>query len=431
MLLTPKAVDTVADILDGSEFYRQSHTTIYQAAVSLHAQGKPVDAITLTDRLQETGQLDTVGGQIRIYELAALVPAPGNVAHYARIVHDAAVLRGLIRAGGEISRLGWERPGEVTSLVDQAEQIMYEVGCKTSQTVSLDPGVHDYYQTLRRLRDNPGEIIGIPSGFHVLDEITQGFVPGNLIIVGARPSMGKSAFALCVTAHLIGRDRPVGIISPEMSKPEIMQRLVSIGANVPGESLRDPRRMSPDEWARAVDLEERLARRPLYVRDDGAITPLEVRAQVRRLKAKVPELALVVVDYLQLMTTGGRHSGDNRVQEVSEISRALKMTARDLDVPILALSQLSRALEQRVDKRPVLADLRESGSIEQDADVCIFLYRDSYYNEPEVPLKVEWVDVNVAKHRNGPTGRVQLGFKKDQARFVNAARPHLIGDVAA
>lgn len=409
-LLSGNAIDATADVIGPEDYYLSSNGSLFRAVLELHAQGDPVDAVTLTAHVGKDRKQ-------RVYELAAQATDSTRATHYARIVKACATRRALITVGAELIREG-HGDGDV----DKAEQLVYEIANKAGTEFDLDPDARGYIGTLQRLRDNPGLLIGVPSGFQALDEITQGFVPGNLIVVGARPSMGKSALALCITANLLGRDEAVGLVTLEMSKPEIMQRLVSIGANLPGEKLRNPRKLSEDEWTRAKDAADRLASKPLYVREAGVLTPMEVRAQIRRLKAKVPNLALVIVDYLQLMTAPGK---DGRTQEVSEISRALKATARDLDVPVMALSQLNRSLEQRTDKRPILSDLRESGSIEQDADLVIFLYRDDYYNEPEMPLRETWVEVNVAKHRNGPTDRVKLVFVKEQARFSNPT-PRLV-----
>lgn len=429
MMLSERAVDAAADILDGTEFYRDSHATIYRAALALHNEGVRPDVITLADRLEQTGELDSVGGRVNLHQIAALVPATTQAGRYAKIIADCATLRDLGRAGDEIKTLASERGDDVLLLVDRAEQIMYGVGNKRGATIDLSPQVPAVVANIHRLHDNPQELIGTPSGYPVIDQLTQGFQPGNLIILAARPSMGKSALGINMAVRLVGKDIPVAIFTLEMSKAEIVQRALAIGANVSGEKIKNPRKMSQEELQRVDDFAARLDQAPLYVREAGTLTPTEIRAQTRRLKAKVPGLALVMVDYLQLMTTGGRHSGDNRVQEVSEISRMLKTTARDLDVPIIAMSQLSRAVEQRTDKRPILSDLRESGSIEQDADLVAFLYRGSYYEAPDQRGPSDWTEVILAKHRNGPTDTVRLVWIPDKAQFSNPAPVRLAGDI--
>src|SRR3954467_4008547 len=399
MMLSPGAIGAVSEILDASDFYRESHAKIYRAALALYAKGEPVDAITLTDQLEERAELDDVGGRVRLHELAALVPAAANAAHYARIVHETATLRGLPRPGGEIWRLGWERPGESGDLVDQAEQIVFDL---SQQRVSgeldhIDQLLKDSFERITSLYEAGADITGTPSGYRDLDRITSGFQPGNLIILAARPSMGKSALALCMAANIAVRHNlPVGIFSLEMSKGEGTQRLMCSEAKVESQRLRSGK-LAPDDWPRLTAACDKLAKADIYVDDTGSINMMEIRSKARRLKSRHPNLGLLVIDYLQLMSSA---SAENRVQEVSQISRSLKILARDLEVPIIALSQLSRAVEQRTDKRPILSDLRESGSIEQDADLVAFIYRDEYYNDESDQQGL--AEVIVAKHRNGP-----------------------------
>lgn len=428
MMLSPSACDTATEHLDGTEFYRDSHARIFHAAAQLTGRGEPVDAITLTDALGASGDLDNVGGRVRLYELAALVPATANIRHYVEIVKDMATLRNLIRAGAEISRLGWERPGDAAGLLDQAEQIVYQLGDNRHNTGTFDPGVRKVVERIHRLYENPQELIGVPSGYTALDQLTQGFQPGQLAIIAARPSMGKSALAINMALKMVGQGVPVAIFSLEMSRDEIVDRALAIGANLSGDKIKNPRKLTPDELQRVDDAAARLEAAPLFVRDEGAFTPTDIRAQTRRLKAKVPNLGVVFVDYLQLMSTGA-HDANNRVMEVSAISRALKVTAKDLQVPIVALSQLSRAVEQRQDKRPILSDLRESGSIEQDADLVAFIYRHSYYQPPDERGTNDWAELILAKHRNGPTDTVRLVWLPDRAQFGNPAPPRLAGDM--
>jgi replicative DNA helicase len=347
------------------------------------------------------------------------VPASANAGHYARIVREMATLRGLIRAGGDISKLGWDRIGEPADLVDRAEQIVFDLSQSrvTTEFSHIETLLKESFERITALYEAGEEITGVPSGFRDIDRLTSGFQPGNLVIVAARPSMGKSAFGLCIAANIAIRHQvPVALFTLEMSKAEVTQRLMCSEAKVESQRLRSGK-LAPDDWPRLTAACDKLAKAPIYVDDTGSITMMEIRSKARRLKSKEPTLGLIVVDYLQLMTSGS--NVESRVQEVSQISRNLKVLARDLDVPILAMSQLSRAVEQRHDKRPILSDLRESGSIEQDADLVAFIYRDEYYNEdsPDQGL----AEVILAKHRNGPTGIEKLSFLKRYAKFADLA----------
>jgi replicative DNA helicase len=419
MMLSPGAIGAVSEALDASDFYRESHAVIYRAALALYAKGEPVDAITLVDELEERSELEAAGGRVRIHELAALVPASANAGHYARIVREMATLRGLIRAGGEIAELGWERPGETADLVDRAEQVVFDLSQArvTSEFSHIEELLKDSFERITALYEAGADVTGTPSGFRDLDRLTSGFQPGNLIIVAARPSMGKSGLGLCTAANLAVRaEVPVALFTLEMSKAEVTQRLMCSEAKVESQRLRTGK-LGADDWPRLTAACDRLAKAPIYVDDQGSITMMEIRSKARRLKTREPSLGLIIVDYLQLMTSGS--SVENRVQEVSQISRSLKVLARDLDVPILAMSQLSRAVEQRHDKRPILSDLRESGSIEQDADLVMFIYRDEYYNEESDQQGI--AEVHLAKHRNGPTDTVKLSFLKRYAKFADLA----------
>jgi replicative DNA helicase len=421
MMISPGAIGAVSEIVDAGDFYRESHAKIYRAALALYAKGEPVDAITLTDELEERAELDAVGGRVRLHELAALVPATANAAHYARIVHETATLRGLIRAGGEIARLGWERPGETGDLVDQAEQILYDLSQQrvTGEWSEIEELLKESFERITQLYESGVDLTGTPSGFRDLDRLTSGFQPGNLIIVAARPSMGKSALALCMAANMgVRHNIPVGLFTLEMSKAEVTQRLMCSEAKVESQRLRNGK-LAPDDWPRLTAACDKLAKAPIYVDDTGLLNMMEIRSKARRLKARHPNLGLIIVDYLQLLTPSQRRDSDGRVQEVSEMSRSLKILARDLDVPIVALSQLSRAVEQRTDKRPILSDLRESGSIEQDADLVAFVYRDEYYNEESDQQGL--AEVILAKHRNGPTDSIKLSFLKRYAKFSDLA----------
>jgi len=420
MMLSSGAIGAVSEFVDAADFYRESHGHIYRAVLGLYARGEPVDAITVVDELDRLGHLEEVGGQERVTELAALVPAASNAAHYARIVHEMATLRGLIRAGNDIARLGFDRPGETVELVDRAEQIVFELSQQrvSGEFTHIDDLLKESFERITLLMEAGTDITGTPSGFRDLDRLTSGFQPGNLVIVAARPSMGKSALALCMAANVsVRHEQPVALFTLEMSKAEVTQRLMCAEGKVESQRLRTGK-LATDDWPRLTAACSKLTKAPIYVDDTGSITMMEIRSKLRRLKMREPSLGLVIVDYLQLMTSGT--TVENRVQEVSQISRALKVLARDLDVPIVALSQLSRAVEQRHDKRPILSDLRESGSIEQDADLVLFVYRDEYYN-PEDTESAGIAEVILAKHRNGPTGIEKLAFQKRYAKFSDLA----------
>jgi replicative DNA helicase len=420
MMLSSGAIGAVSEIVDASDFYRESHGHIYRAILGLYARGEPVDAITVVDELDRGSHLEGVGGQERVTELAALVPAASNAAHYARIVHEMATLRGLIRAGNDIARLGFDRPGETVDLVDRAEQIVFDLSQQrvSGEFTHIDDLLKDSFERITLLMEAGSDLTGTPSGFRDLDRLTAGFQPGNLIIVAARPSMGKSALALGMAANIAVRhDKPVALFTLEMSKSEVTQRLMCSEGKVESQRLRTGK-LAADDWPRLTAACSKLTKAPIYVDDTGSITMMEIRSKLRRLKMREPNLSLVIVDYLQLMTSGT--NVENRVQEVSQISRALKVLARDLEVPIMALSQLSRAVEQRHDKRPILSDLRESGSIEQDADLVMFIYRDEYYN-PEDSESAGIAELLLAKHRNGPTGVEKVAWQRRYAKFSDLA----------
>jgi replicative DNA helicase len=323
-----------------------------------------------------------------------------------------------VRVGQEIARLGQERAGETHDLVDRAEQMVFDLAQKrvTGDFAHIQSLLIEGFERITQLYEAGAELTGIPSGFRALDTLTSGFQPGNLIILAARPSMGKSALALCAAANLgVRHETPVALFTLEMSKSEVTQRLMCSEAKVESNRLRSGK-LAQDDWPRLTAACDKLMKAPIYVDDTGSITMMELRSKARRLKSREPNLGLIIVDYLQLMTSGA--TVENRVQEVSQISRSLKVLARDLDVPILALSQLSRAVEQRHDKRPILSDLRESGSIEQDADLVFFVYRDEYYNGEESDQQ-GLAEVILAKHRNGPTDSVKLSFLKRYAKFTD------------
>jgi replicative DNA helicase len=420
MMISPGAIAAVSEILDASDFYRESHAKIYRAALQLYGKNEPVDAITLTNELEQRGELEAVGGRVRLHELARLVPATANARHYAEIVRENATLRGLILAGGEIAQLGWEREGEPAELVARAEQLVFELGERRAdgELVLFRDSLVEAFDRISHLYESGSEVTGLATGFHELDKMTAGLQPANLVILAARPSMGKSGFALEIASHVaLELQKPCAFFSLEMSKQEVAQRLICSRGKVDSNAVRTGK-LTREDWSRLTKACSDLESIPLHVDDTPALSLLELRARAQTLKRREPNLGLVVVDYLQLMTTGARE--ESRLQEVSKISRDLKSLAKDLDVPVVALSQLNRSPEQRHDKRPMLSDLRESGSIEQDADLVMFLYREEYYERDETdPDKQGKAEVIVAKHRNGATGSFDVNFIGRYVKFTN------------
>lgn len=424
LLLSSVAIDIVlGSELRSGDFYRGSHGTIFDAVFSLFADGEPVDAITISDRLDRDGKLVEVGGRGRVHELAALVPAVGNVGHYAQIVREMAMLRGLTTVGEQIQRLGWERPAAALELIERAQVLVYDLSHHATGdrgVVSLHDALGDTFSRIEEIYRDGREVVGVPTGFLWLDRLTTGLQPGNLIILAARPSMGKTALALGIAANVVVREQlPVALFTMEMNVGEVTQRLIASEGLVESQLLRTGK-LGPEEWSQITAAAARLDQAPLLMDETASLTALELRSKARRLALRVPKLSLIIVDYLQLMTSGNR--AENRNQDVSQISRTLKILAAELRVPVLALSQLSRQVEGRHDKRPMLSDLRESGSIEQDADLVMLLYRDDYYHEDDPDTSQRGIaEVNLAKHRNGPTGTVKLAFVERFAKFSDIA----------
>ena len=429
MMLAQSAVDAVQDVLkpDGSEFWRESHGCMYRSMLALVARGIPVDALTVADQLDKDGTLTEAGGIGKVQEIASLVPAEANAAHYARIVAEMATLRGLIAAGTAIVRLGWDRPGETGELVDQAEQMVFSLAHARVRSELAPVGVDldDTWRQLEQLAKDGRTVIGVPSGLAELDRLTSGFQPGNLIVVGARPAMGKSGLVSTIAAHVALRvGSPVALFTLEMTRREIHHRLIAAEARVDLLKLRNGS-LDSNDWASVTRTMGVLADAPLFVEDNSAITMLELRSQARKFAARHPDLALVIVDYLQLLSLGAK--AENRTQEVSQLSRSLKLLAGELGVPVIALSQLNRQVEQRHDKRPLMSDLRESGSVEADADVIILMFRDEVYapEDAEMDGTAGVCELNIAKHRNGPTDMVKVAFLAKHASFGNLAPRHL------
>ncbi len=419
MLLSRDAIASAVERCKASDFYRPAHGHIFDAICSLYAQGEPADPVTVSDELKRADLLEAVGGPGNLVALQANTPAIANAARYARIVEEHALLRRLIAVAGEIAEMGYSLPDDVVSTLDRAEAMVFDI-VERRVTDSLKPLRELLTATLDHLEAlyNRGDAItGVPTGYADLDDLLSGLQPNALIIVGARPSMGKTAFALGMAAHAaIEKRQPVLFFSLEMSHLELTQRILCSEAKVDSSRMRNGK-LHESDWPKVVNAIGKLGEAPLFIDDNPNLTVMEIRAKARRLKSR-EGLGLIIVDYLQLMS--GHGGSENRQVEVSEISRGLKILARELSVPVVALSQLSRNLEARSDKRPVLADLRESGSLEQDADVVMFIYRDEVYNKESPDAGT--AEVIVAKHRNGPTDTKRLAFLNHYTRFANMAR---------
>jgi len=401
------------------DFYKPSHQQIYDTAVAVFTTGGPVDTITVADELSRAGLLESVGGVEALHALQNLTPSIANAPHYAEIVQDAAMLRRLIMVAGDIAEIGYSAPDDVADAIDEAESRVFMVAERRISNTYVEIG-ELMKQAIERIEENFARgdtITGTATGLHDLDELLSGLQPSTLNIIGARPAMGKTALGLGMATHIAKTSgRPVLVFSLEMGHVELTQRILASEAKVDSTKIRNGR-LSESDWAQIGRAIGRLEV-PLYLDDNPRVTVMEIRAKARRLKAQRGDLGLIMIDYLQLMS--GSASAENRQLEVSEISRNLKILARELEVPIVALSQLSRNLESRADKRPMLSDLRESGSLEQDADVVMFLYRDEVYNKESSDRGA--ADLIIAKHRSGPIGSVRLTFFGHYARFDNAAR---------
>ena len=422
MMLSGEAIAQVADLgVKADDFHRSGHQKVFEALTELYARGEPVDAVTSVEELRRRGHIDAAGGALYIQHLVESVATPASAGHYARIVAEHALLRRLIHAAGEILAGAYEIPGDPEIFADRAEERIYAVSRRheRDRMVTLRELVHESLESLERLHERTG-LVGLPTGFRDLDELLQGMQKQNLIIVAARPGVGKSSLVTNIARNVavgVGGAEPtaVALFSLEMSQIEIGLRLLCAEARVAQDKVR-ANRVAPEDWARIVEAAEVLDRAPLFVIDSGNTTIVDVRAKARRLKSQ-NNLGLIIVDYLQLMSSHQRV--ESRQQEVAEISRSLKLLAKELDIPVIAVSQLNRDPERRVDKRPQLADLRESGALEQDSDVVMFIHReDMYTDDPSVKGLAEAI---VAKHRNGPTAKVKMTFLSHLTQFADYA----------
>ncbi len=432
VLLSDRAMYSyvVESQLRAEDFYRERHRVVFGAMVELYRESEPIDVLTVTEHLRARAQLEAAGGQAGIDELTGAVPAVGNLKRYGEIVKEMSLLRRLLQATYEIQASVHGRESLPKEIVEQAERAMLEVAHDDSAKAFAEAGtiIEHELEIWHKLSTEGIALTGTPSGFADLDTITGGFQPGNLIVVAARPSMGKSALVTNIAENValhLDRPMPVALFSLEMSEGELAQRFVASQASIEGDDLRKGRLKDERKWKKVLEAASRYDAAPLFVDDSSDIGVLEIRAKSRRLhqqmQADYGGLGLIIVDYLQLMRPDGRT--ENRVEQVGQMSRGLKILARELGVPVIALSQLSRGVESRTDKRPMLSDLRESGAIEQDADVCVFIYRDEYYSPDttETPGEAELI---IAKHRNGSLGKVNLVFQGKYTRFRNMSREY-------
>ena len=430
LLLDENAWDRVADQVGQEDFYRHDHQLIFNAVGQLVDQHRPPDIVTVSETLERQGHLEEAGGTAYLAELANNTPTSANITHYAHAVRERSVLRSLIRASSEIAELAFH-PGEhkVSEVLDQAEQRIFRIADQTGQGrggfAPLRELLKESVERLDELFQRDDPITGLQTGFQDLDDKTSGLQDSDLIIIAGRPSMGKTSFVLNMAEHICVReDAPVAVFSLEMPREQLTMRLLASRARIDAHKMRNGN-LHDDDWPRLTKAVGELSEAPLFIDDTPSLGPIEMRARCRRLKRE-HGLGMVIVDYLQLMHGAG--DSENRATEISEISRSLKALARELDVPVIALSQLNRSLEQRADKRPMMSDLRESGSIEQDADIIMFIYRDEVYH-PDNPESQGIAELIIGKQRNGPTGMVRLTFLDEYTRFENYAGPAFGGEM--
>lgn len=421
MYRSPDSINEVVQIIKEGDFYLPENRILFRTMVAMNEEGKPIDLITLQSRLRKEELLDKAGGIVRVAQIANATSVLKNITHYAQIVREASVLRTLIAAGQGIANRAYDQSEPVETILDSAERAILDISQDRARggLVKIQHIVDETLQKIVSISRNKDGLTGITSGFVDLDRITSGWQASDFIIIAARPAMGKTALCLNMAANAaIESKRPVAIFSLEMSKEQLVQRMIAAQAQVDQHYLRTGT-IEDGQWPALVAAIQPLAEAPIYIDDTPAITIRELRAKARRLQAEHKDLGLIIIDYLQLM--GGSGSSENRQQEVSEISRSLKALARELNVPVIALSQLSRSVEQTHDKRPALSHLRESGSLEQDADLVLFIYREEYYF-PEETERGGIADLIIAKHRNGATGTVELSFMREFTKFGNLSK---------
>ena len=424
LLLNNMAWDEVGDLLMEGDFYRNEHQQIYAAISTLVGASKPADVITVYERLQSVGRAEETGGLAYLNSLAQYVPSASNIRRYAEIVRERAILRKLVTASDEIATNAFNPKGRpVSGILDEAEQKIFAIGEEGSRMKQgfqpMKSLVVALIDRVNEMADNPVDVTGVPTGFIDLDRMTSGLQAGDLVVLAARPSMGKTSLAVNIAEHVaLNEGLPVAVFSMEMGAAQLAVRIVGSIGRIHQGHLRTGK-LTDEEWPRLTEAVERLRNVSLHIDETPGLTPAELRANARRLARQCGKLGLIVVDYLQLMSGSGGSQGENRATELGEISRGLKMLAKELQCPVIALSQLNRSVETRTDKRPMMSDLRESGAIEQDADIIMFIYRDDYYNKDSKEPNVS--EIIIGKQRNGPTGTVKLYFQKDQTRFENLA----------
>lgn len=432
LLLDNKSWEQVADLLSEGVFYRYEHRQVYLAIQALINATRPADVITVYEHLQSIGKAEEVGGLGYLNALAQYVPSASNIRRYAEIVRERAILRKLVTASDEIATNAFNTQGKpVSQILDEAEQKIFQIGEEGSRLKqgfqSMDQLAVILLDRVNQMADSPNDITGVPSGFVDFDKMTSGMQAGDLIVLAARPSMGKTALAINIAEHVaLNEGLPVAVFSMEMGASQLAIRIVGSIGRIDQQRLRTGK-LNQEEWPRLAEAIEKLRNVSLHIDETPSLTPMELRANARRLARTCGKLGLIVVDYLQLMSGNtSSNNGDNRATEIGEISRGLKMLAKELQCPVIALSQLNRSVETRTDKRPMMSDLRESGAIEQDADVIMFIYRDDYYNKDSKEPGV--AEIIIGKHRNGPTGTVKLAFLKPLTRFESLARGYSNGD---
>ncbi|MFH1252854.1 MAG: replicative DNA helicase [Candidatus Uhrbacteria bacterium] len=426
LLIDPEAFYKVADIAQSDDFYRESHRAIYEAMIDLNTKHEPIDLLTLGNRLEELGKIQICGGRTYLVELANSVTTAGNVAHYAQIVQKKSTLRRLLSAAGDIMEMGFNEAEDVDVVIDSAERSLFAVSQKFLRSTFIDIKnvLSEAFERIDELHRNRGQLRGVPTGFTELDNLMAGLQKSDLVILAARPSVGKTTLAMDIARHVgIKCKIPVGLFSLEMSKEQLVDRMISSEAGVDLWKLRTGRLSENNEdFPRIGNALGKLSEAPIFIDDSPTLNVMQIRAKARRLQAE-KGLGLIIVDYLQLIESRSKGNSDNRVQEVSEISRSLKQVARELNIPVLALSQLSRTVEQSKPAIPKLSHLRDSGSIEQDADVVLFIYRKAadmnYRQEDLSPEEKNLAEIYIAKHRNGPTGMIRLFFDGQRTCFRN------------
>ncbi len=431
MLISRDAIISVIEVVTAEDFYRKSNQEVFNTVKELYVKGEPADPITVADHLGKRGLLDEVGGKTFVHSLISNIPLAANAEYYAQIVRSNSILRKLIYAATEIATMGYEVPQDLNSTVDKAQQLIFSIykdlnrGSTRDKVSVMKDIVTEAYELVEVLHEAKSDISGIPTGYIDFDRITSGFQNSDLIVIASRPGMGKTSLVMGMAKHIATREKlPIAIFSLEMSKQQVALRLMSAESRINLQKLRDGK-IKDDEWIRLARAVEKLAECKIYIDDTAFLTVMDLRSRARMM-VSTNNIKLIIVDYIQLMQSTTNYRG-NKVLEITEISQNLKGIAKELNIPVVAVSQLSREVEKREKKRPLLADLRESGSIEQDADLVAFIYRDDYYEKDESKHTGK-AEIMIAKHRNGPTGKLDLRFNKEFASFSNLSKSYQTED---